>query len=273
MVTGMKDYISTLLRDSPSPIQSRNIVREYLQARILGSMQRSGAMIPLAFHGGTALRFLYSLPRHSEDLDFALESSHALYDFRSYLRNVASEFAKEDYTIELKVNTEGVVNSAFIRFVGLLFELGISPHQREIFSVKIEIDTRAPKGSILETTVVRKYVILQLHHHDRGSLFAGKIHAILQRRYTKGRDLYDLLWYLSSPDWPAPNLELLNNALSQTNWGGPTLHEGNWRKILGNIIKEVKWGDIKADVLPFIEDEVELQPLTKENLLGLLSQA
>lgn len=30
-------------------------------------------MIPLAFQGGTALRFLFDLPRFSEDLDFALE--------------------------------------------------------------------------------------------------------------------------------------------------------------------------------------------------------
>jgi len=27
-------------------------------------------------------------------------------------------------------------------------------------------------------------------------LLAGKLHAILQRAYTKGRDIYDLLWYL-----------------------------------------------------------------------------
>jgi hypothetical protein len=270
MVIGMKDYVSTLLQDSSSLIQSRNIVREYLQARILGSLQRSGAMIPLAFHGGTALRFLYTLPRHSEDLDFALESAHDLYDFHSYLRNVVSEFAKENYTIELKINTEGVVHSAFIRFVGLLFELGISPHQSELLSVKVEVDTNAPKGSILETTVVRKYVILQLHHHDRASLLAGKIHAVLQRSYSKGRDFYDLLWYLSAPNWPTPNLDLLNNALRQTNWGGPALLEDNWRKILRDRIKEANWGRIQTDVFPFIEDENALQLLTKENLLGLL---
>lgn len=41
------------------------IVREYLQMRILQSLQRAGAMIPLAFHGGTALRLLYNLPRFS----------------------------------------------------------------------------------------------------------------------------------------------------------------------------------------------------------------
>jgi len=51
---------------------------------------------------------------------------------------------------------------------------------------------------------------LQLVKTDRAFLLAGKLHAILQRPYTKGRDVYDLLWYLSDPQWPPPNLTLLN---------------------------------------------------------------
>ena len=50
----MKDYLLELVRGSPAPLGARNQVREYLQARILGMLQRAGAMIPLAFHGGTA---------------------------------------------------------------------------------------------------------------------------------------------------------------------------------------------------------------------------
>ena len=39
-------------------------------------------MIPLAFHGGTALRFLYTSQRYSEDLDFALERDrdHTIFE-------------------------------------------------------------------------------------------------------------------------------------------------------------------------------------------------
>ena len=69
----MKEYLSELVRGSPTPAQARNVTREYLQARILGSLQRAGAMIPLAFHGGTALRFLFASACYSKDLDFALE--------------------------------------------------------------------------------------------------------------------------------------------------------------------------------------------------------
>ena len=82
----MKEYLTERVRASQTPVQGRNATREYLQARVLGALQRCGAMIPLAFHGGTALRFLYASPRYSEALDFALERPSSGYDFRGYLR-------------------------------------------------------------------------------------------------------------------------------------------------------------------------------------------
>jgi hypothetical protein len=41
----MKDYLAELLRGAASPLQGRNLAREYLQSRILGALQRAGAMI------------------------------------------------------------------------------------------------------------------------------------------------------------------------------------------------------------------------------------
>jgi LuxR family maltose regulon positive regulatory protein len=86
------------------------------------------------------------------------------------------------------------------------------------------VATNPPAGAGLATTVVRRFVVLQLQHHDKASLLAGKLHAILQRSYTKGRDIYDLLWYLSDPTWPPPNLVLLNNALAQAHIAGYRLY-------------------------------------------------
>ncbi len=97
----MKDHLAQLVRAHPTPAHGRNVTREYLQARILGALQRADAMIPLAFHGGTALRFLYASSRYSEDLDFALEKDKDRYDFRVYLQALKSELALEGYTIEL----------------------------------------------------------------------------------------------------------------------------------------------------------------------------
>ncbi len=200
--------------------RNQRLAREYLQARILAALQRCGAMIPLAFHGGTALRFLYSHGRYSEDLDFALQGNRQGYDFRGYLQAIRNELTPEGYSIELKVSDQKTVHSAFVRFPGLLYDLGLSGQRSETLAIKLEVDTNPPGGAVLVTSVVRRFFMFQIQHHDKASLLSGKLHAFLQRSYTKGRDIYDLLWYLSDPAWPQPNLILLNNALAQTGWPG-----------------------------------------------------
>ena len=57
----MKEHLRQLA-GVHGPLRGRNVAREYLQARILGALQRAGAMTSLAFHGGTSLRFLFGLP-------------------------------------------------------------------------------------------------------------------------------------------------------------------------------------------------------------------
>jgi predicted nucleotidyltransferase component of viral defense system len=266
----MKDHLVDLVRKSSSPLQGRNLAREYLQARILAALQRSGAMIPLAFHGGTALRFLYGHGRFSEDLDFSLEDNRQSYDFRGYLQAIRTELTPEGYQVELKVNDQKLVNSAFVRFPGLLFDMGLSSMRSEVLAIKIEVDTQPPQGAGLLTTVVRRFVVLQLQHHDKASLLAGKLHAILQRSYAKGRDIYDLLWYLSDPDWPQPNLILLNNALAQTNWQGEELTGTNWRGFVSERLMNLNWKNIIEDVRPFVETGFDLGLLTRDNLENVL---
>lgn len=269
----MKSDLRDLLRGSGSPTESRNRLRESLQARILASFQRGGAMIPLAFQGGTALRFLYSIRRYSEDLDFALERPDRGYDFRSYLKRVQGDLRQEGFEAELKVNDQKVVHSAFVAFPGLLFDFGLSPHGNEKLSVRVEVDTRPPAGAVLATTLVRRHLTLQLQHHDKASLLAGKLHAILQRSYPKGRDIYDLIWYLGDRSWPSPNLVLLNNALRQSGWAEGELSETTWRGHAAERIRGLDWERVLADVRPFLEDAGEIEVITKENALGLLGES
>jgi len=139
-----------------------------------------------------------------------------------------------------------------------------------VLSVKVEIDTNPPAGAVLTTTVVRRHVTLQLQHHDRASLLAGKLHAILQRSYLKGRDIYDLLWYRSDPNWPAPNLTLLNNALQQTGWADVPLTEDNWREVVRDRLPTQAWDQVVADVRPFLEPSADLDLLTFENVMRVL---
>ena len=267
----MKDFLAHQLRTFADPKQRKNVMREYLQARILAALQRAGAMMPLAFHGGTALRFLYASARYSEDLDFTLEGARTGYDLRGWLQTIRSELGGEGYRIGIKISDTRAVHNAFLRFRGLLHEFDLSPHPGEALSVKLEVDTRPPAGVVLTSSVLRRYVPLRLQHHDRASLLAGKLHAILQRAYTKGRDIYDLFWYLSDPGWPAPNLVLLNNALTQTHWGGEPVTADNWRTIVAKRLQDLTWERVVGDVRPFLERQHEAELLTPDNLQQLLS--
>jgi hypothetical protein len=230
-------------------------------------------MVPLAFKGGTALRFLYSIRRYSEDLDFTLERAGAGYDFRAYLETVRADLRRDGYDVDLtRVSDRRAVHSAFVRFPGLLHELGLSGRREEALSVKIEVDARPPSGAALETTVVRRHVLLRIQHHDPASLLAGKLHAILQRPYPKGRDFYDLIWYLSDPAWPPPNLVLLNNALAQTGWTSAPLRETSWVAAIRARLRSVRWEVLAADVRPFLESAEDRALLTRETITSLLDQ-
>jgi hypothetical protein len=269
----VKERLRELLHGTGGGPAARNLAREFLQASILAALQRAGAMVPLAFQGGSALRFLYAIRRYSEDLDFTLERAGAGYDFRAYLDAVRADMRREGYDVELaRVSDQRAVHSAFVRFPRLLHELGLSGHREEALSVKLKVDARPPAGAGLETTVVRRHVLLRIQHHDRASLLAGKLHAILQRPYPKGRDFYDLIWYLSDRAWPPPNLVLLNNALAQTGWASALLSESSWVAAVRARLRSVRWEVLAADVRPLLESAEDRALLTRETITSLLDQ-
>lgn len=268
----MKSLLLDMLREEADDFRRRSRAREYLQARILLALQDSGAFSTWAFFGGTALRFLYNLPRYSEDLDFSLAPPDGEADFNKHMKSVRTDLMAEAYDVEIRTRHGNAVAAALVKFHGLLYELKLSPHPDEVFTVKVEIDTRPPEGAHTETRLVRRFIMLNLHHYDRPSLLAGKVHAILSRKYTKGRDLYDLAWYLSDPDWPEPNLVQLNNALRQTNWTGPVASSENWRGLVADKLQSINWKDALRDVSPFLERQQDAHLVSESIILPLLER-
>ena len=216
------------------------------------------------------MRFLHALPRYSEDLDFALEQDRERYDLASYLQAVQEALVAEQYRVELRFREHRTVHSGLVRFPGLLHEVGLSPHASEVLAVKIEVDTNPPDGADTDVSLARRHVLLRLRHHDQATLLAGKLHAILQRGYTKGRDLYDLIWYLSDPDWPAPNLDLLNAALRQSGWQHGMVSAETWRMAVRQRLDTMDWQQAASDVGKFLENEDDIALVTKDNAMRLL---
>lgn len=266
----MKELLKQLVDTASNSNNAKLFVREFLQARLLQILQDEGAFVNWAFQGGTALRFLFSLNRFSEDLDFALIDKKKDDKFKKILTCVKKTFEAETYTVSINIKDSKVVKSAFIKFPGLLYELGLSTYQNARFSIKIEIDTQPPEGAVITSSIIRRHVILNIAHYDKASLFAGKLHALLARKYTKGRDIYDFAWYLADPIWPEPNFRFLNNALIQTKWQGPKINQNNWRNVLLSRLSQIDWKFAVSDVRPFLERQEDIMLVDRALIEKLL---
>jgi hypothetical protein len=269
----MKDLLHEIVTGVQDNNTARCLTREYLQARLLQCLQDGGAFESWAFVGGTALRFLYDMPRFSEDLDFSLVRAGAPDRFGDLLQKAKSCFLAEGYTATIKAKEDKAVKSAFVKFEGLLYDLALSPHRSETISIKIEIDVNPPTGAVFESSVIRRHVLLHLKHYDRSSLLGGKLHALLTRPYVKGRDVYDLLWYLSDRRWPPPNIAFLNQALSQSNYTGTAITSTNWKEQIATRIAAYNWNQVIADARPFLERSEDEAILSRETLFALLEQS
>jgi hypothetical protein len=274
----MKELIRDLIDEAKTNAEATLLVREYLQARALEALQRAGAFEHWAFLGGTALRFLYRLPRFSEDLDFSLtralgpgESIRGEFD--RYVARVKGVFESEAYNVDVRERPDAVVQSAFVGFPGLLYEIGLSPHREQKITIKIEIDSNPPRHASTATSLVRRHVLLNILHYDQPSLLAGKLHAVLHRSHVKGRDVYDLLWYLSDSSWPEPNLPLLRSSLAQTGMELTDRQVADWRELVIDRVAAMEWERVVADVRPFLERTEDIALLTRENVLGVLRRS
>ncbi len=266
----MKDYIKKVI-DNKKPLQDNtNYIREYIQKFLLYILYKKKIYLDLVFVGGTALRFLYQIRRFSENLDFSLSCNVQKYDFKNILNTIKKELIAAGYEVEIKYKLNKNVHSALLKFPGLLFEYGLSPHKEERISIKMEIDTNPPHEGKEKLDLFNSIFIFYIHHYDLPSLFAGKLHAILCREYTKGRDWYDLLWYMTKFKNLEPNFKLLNNAIKQKSKKPFKINKENWKNKLMEYVSELDIKQVADDIKRFLEEPEEIKLLTKENLYKML---
>lgn len=266
----MKEHAIEIARSASGGISKLNLMREYIQAEVLYTLQQIGAFQHIAFVGGTALRFLYHLPRYSIDLDFSLENRQN-YHFNKLEKKLETRLALSGYRFSLALKIDRVVQIITLKFGDIMWEGGISPHRNQKLALKIEIDSRPPKGAETDTTIVRKHFFLNLWHYRLSSLFAGKIHALLTRKWTKGRDIFDLIWYLTLPEKIEPNFTLLNNALAQTGWQSDPVSQKNWKHLLANLLEKQSFKNVVEDAQDFFEDPNDVILLERDKILSLLA--
>jgi predicted nucleotidyltransferase component of viral defense system len=238
--------------------QQEQALKEMLQELTLYALWREGFFNIAAFQGGTCLRIFHGLPRFSEDLDFILQSPDPVFSWAGILQRVAAILAEFGIVAELvdRTRADRAVRQAMLKDDSLGGQLNLKftdlPPGRKL-RIKLEVDTNPPAGSAWDQRFHDFPTDFAVLVQDLPSNFALKIHALLCRPYTKGRDWYDLLWYVRNDT--LPNLALLQNALQQA---GP-FAEGNvevdveWlRQALLKKIRSLDWKEATRDVEPFL---------------------
>lgn len=264
----MKEDILRMIRSLDSPSEKLNILREYIQAMVLRSLHESEAFNNLAFMGGTALRFVFDLPRFSEDLDFSLETEDG-YNPRDWMQKVKRDLTYQGFKPAISWNDRSVVHKGWIKVAEILKTAGLSNMPGHNLSVKIEIDCNPPAGAELEKRLINRHAVFLLRYYTLPSLMAGKVHALATRGYFKGRDWYDLVWYRSKRPPIEPDLKLLQNALDQT-MGKGEYNAREWKLMLIEKLESVDAGALIKDVEIFLEHPGEAELLTKENIMSIL---
>jgi hypothetical protein len=237
--------------------EEQQALKEILQEIILFGLNDAGFFREALFHGGTALRILYNLPRFSEDLDFMLIKPNRDFKWGYVLGAIETTCRRFGVHPEIidrsKVGT--AVQKMFLKdsSIGKVLDLDFHHHPGKKLMIKLEIDVNPPLGSDIEMKFLDFPLDFSIVCQDLPSNFAGKCHALLCREYLKGRDWFDMTWYIARN--VIPNFSLLSSAIDQQGkWAGQKIDvDIAWLiRALSEKIGTIDWYQAAEDVRPFL---------------------
>ncbi len=170
----------------------RNLLREYLQYKILEAVFGSRYGQKLVFMGGTAIHIVHGLPRFSEGLDFD-NRGLTKDDFAALVQAVSKKLTLEGYVIQTSISFKGAF-SVDIKVMDALFNEGISGHKDEKILIKLDAEAQNFKY-VAQRVVINKFdVFTSINVVPASILLAQKFYAILARKRAMGRDFYDAVF-------------------------------------------------------------------------------
>lgn len=183
-----------------------NALKEELQFYVLDFIYHHPEYSKWIMYGGSALRICYDLDRMSVDLDF--EVSHKIEnDFLNELKEEAEKHFSKVYGIDSEFLKISTTNN---RGITLKFRAGslIEGYASEWVHIKIDLNHFSPTSGVVTERIPQNHGQLSfvIRTYNLSSLMASKVAAIFLRGTRgvgeatyeeKGRDIYDLLWYMS----------------------------------------------------------------------------
>ena len=255
MLKVIEDIVVDKKRRGFSRVLIINYLKEYLQYLILNLLyNHSQFNRELVFKGGSCLRIIYQLPRLSEDLDFDIRSKQP-----DIILSELSDFLVKQITQKYLLPVETKIQSSirlYLKFP-ILRQLGLTPKgESNKLYIKIEISpTIIPKAEFNLVPISKFNFNFVVSSYNLSTLMVGKLNAFFNRIWfrgkdnqivIKGRDFYDLYWFLSqhtTPNWPALQA---------------TMNINNWEQLKAKInqrLAKVNSQQIGYDLKNFIDDQ------------------
>ncbi len=141
-------------------------------------------------------------------------------------------------------------------------ELLRDTHPSEKLKIRLEVDTDPPPGFDTETRYILQPIPFAVRVYALPDLFAGKLHAVLCRRWqtrVRGRDWYDLVWYAGRhPQVRLRHLEMRMRQSGDHDADGPITLEA-LLDLLTSAIDSLNVEQARREVAPFTADPRALE--------------
>jgi len=218
----------------------KNILREYLQYKILDIIFKQDISSKISFLGGTAIKICYGSSRFSEDLDFD-NFDLSSQEFNELSHKIKKELSLLGYEVEIRTVFKGAFR-CYIKIPKLLLDSGLSPLKEE--KLMIQIDTAPHNFSYKPNNyLLQKFdVFTNINLTDKNILLSQKAETILLRKRAKGRDFYDFVFLKAFSDF---NWDYLNYKIKINN-------QKDLKAKLLERVGELDLEDLARDVEPFL---------------------
>ena len=259
-------------------------LREIMQEITLASLSRTNFFEKATFYGGTALRIFYGLDRYSEDLDFSLLKPDSNFSIEPYFKAILAEFKSLGLTVsikEKKKTKQTAIDSAFLKAETIWQEIVLEDIIKETgvrsnktLKIKIEVDRQPSLDFKTEEKLLIRPFSFYVKCFTKPSLFAGKMHALLFRKWlsrVKGRDWYDLEWYIKK-GIPLDVNHFLTRAKDTNDWQDDSISNEQIMELLDTKIESVSFSNIKEDVVRFIQNDDVLNIWSPEYFKDLIEK-
>lgn len=229
----------------------RVILKEFLQAYTLDFLYNHPLYRKLNFYGGTCLHVIYGLNRLSEDIDLdnspGIELGNLENDLLAFYR---SSIGYDEVSAKTQSGEWGVRRTT-LKFP-VLNALGLTSHANEPLHLKVEVSQHRQIAIVRRTPILlfgRSFVAA---HFSLETMMAGKILACLERNFQKGagslikgRDFYDLLWFMQQKIRP------LEEKLARDGRQPYTVQSA--LQLLSVKVANIKRSDLAEGLLPLFE--------------------